>query len=63
MLIRKSFDEFLQLHRDAIPVAQGRDWVIDWRWLATVEVDAASRSEHSLIDCPSWAKPRTPRRG
>jgi len=63
MFIRKSFDEFLKLHSDAIPVTEGRDWVIDWRWLATAEEDAASGSEHSLIDCPTWAKPKTPRRG
>ncbi|MDP2334035.1 MAG: hypothetical protein Q8M19_25455 [Reyranella sp.] len=62
MFIRKSFDAFLKFHSDANPVAAGRDWVIDWRWLATAEEDAASRSEHSLIDCPAWAKLRTPRR-
>jgi hypothetical protein len=62
MFIRKSFDESLKLHSDAIPVAARRDWVIDWRWLATAEEDVSSGSEHSLIDCPVWAKPRTPRR-
>jgi hypothetical protein len=34
MFIRKSFDEFLKPHSDAVPTAEGRDWVIDWRWLA-----------------------------
>ena len=63
MFIRKSFDEFLKLHSDAIPTAEGRDWVIDWRWLSPSEEDAASGSERSLIDWPAWAKPRTPRRG
>ena len=63
MFIRKSFDEFLKLHSDAVPAAAARDWVIDWRWLVTAEEDGTSGSEHALIDCPAWAKPRTPRRG
>ena len=60
MFIRQSFDEFLKLHSDAVPVAEARDWVIDWRWLATAPDGDSSKSEHSLIDWPSWAKPKTP---
>lgn len=63
MFIRKSFDEFLKLHSDAVPAAEARDWVIDWRWLATASDDVSSISERSLIDCPAWARPRTPRHG
>ncbi len=63
MFIRRTFDEFLKLHSPAEPAVAVRDWVIDWRWLTTAEADEASGSEHSLIDWPVWAKPRTPRRG
>jgi hypothetical protein len=63
MFIRPAFNVFLAVQSDANPPAPAIDFVIDWRWLATDEEDAASGSEHSLIDWPAWAKPRTPRRG
>ena len=56
MFIRRTFDEFLKLHSPADVTA--RDWVIDWRWLS----DEAFESEHSLIDWPSWARLKTPRK-
>lgn len=67
MFIRRTFDEFLKLHsaaellagaRDWVP----RDWVIDWRWLSPAPDDEASESERLLIECPAWAKPKTPSR-
>ncbi len=63
MFIRRSFDEFLKLQSDAAPAGNdGRDWVIDWRWLSTpADHDAAFPSEHSLIDCAAWAKPKKPK--
>lgn len=62
MFIRRTFDEFLKLQSPAEPALAARDWVIDWRWLTTATDDDASKSEHSLIDCPTWAKPKTPSR-
>lgn len=63
MFIRRTFDEFLKLHSSAEPFAEPRDWVIDWRWLTTTASDdEASGSEHSLIDCSSWEKPKIPSR-
>jgi hypothetical protein len=63
MYIRRTFNTFLQLQSDATPAVSGRDWVIDWRWLATAEIDTASESERPLIDWPTWARPKTPRHG
>jgi hypothetical protein len=39
------------------------DWTLDWRWFCEPTADATFPSERSLIDWPSWAKPKTPRRG
>lgn len=63
MFIRRSFDEFLKLQSDAVLAGNdGRDWVIDWRWLSTpADHDAALPSERSLIDCAAWAKPKKPK--
>jgi hypothetical protein len=63
MFIRRSFDEFLKLQSEAAPtVGEGRDWVIDWRWLSTpADHDTALPSERSLIDCAAWAKPKKPK--
>lgn len=62
MFIRWSFDEFLKLQSDASPtVPDGRDWVIDWRWLSTPADIAALPSERSLIDCAAWVKPKKPK--
>ena len=63
MFIRRSFDEFLKLQSDAASAGNdGRDWVIDWRWLSTpADHDAAFPSERSLIDCTAWAKPKKPK--
>ena len=55
MFIRRSFEEFLKLQSDALPVSTARDWVIDWRWFCE---EAALPSERSLIDCDSWEKPK-----
>ncbi len=64
MFIRRTFDEFLKLHSSAEPLAEVRDWVIDWRWLTTAASDdEASESERSLIEWLAWARPKTPRRG
>lgn len=54
----------LKLHTEGTPVAPARrDWVIDWRWLASPQDDEnASASERSLIDCAPWAKPKKPKR-
>lgn len=62
MFIRRTFDEFLKLHSAAEPTPAARDWVIDWRWLTTITDEEAFGSEHSLIDCPAWARPKTPSR-
>ncbi len=45
MFIRRSFDEFLKLQSDAAPA----------------DHNAAFPSEHSLIDCAAWAKPKKPK--
>ncbi len=63
MFIRKTFDSFVKLNSDALPLAQGRDWVIDWRWFCEEEDEATFTSERSLIECPAWARPKTPRHG
>jgi hypothetical protein len=62
MFIRRTFNEFLKRHSAAEPTIVARDWVIDWRWLTTTPDDEAFESEHSLIDWPSWARPKTPSR-
>lgn len=63
MFIRPSID-LLKLQSEGTPVtAARRDWVIDWRWLASPQDDEnAFASERSLIDCAPWAKPKKPRR-
>lgn len=63
MLIRQSFDTVVTLESRPAPATSGsRDWVIDWRWLSTPDDDdTALPSEHSLIDCAPWAKPKRPR--
>lgn len=61
MFIRKSFDTFAKLDSDVLPLAQSRDWIIDWRWLCDGMDEASSTSERSLIECPAWARPKTPR--
>lgn len=63
MFIRRSFDEFVEFQSDAVPAGNdGRDGVIDWRWLSTpADHDAALPSERSLIDCAAWAKPKKPK--
>ena len=63
MFIR-AFDQLLWLQSDATPeivAPDVLDWVIDWRWLAASEEEAAFLSERSLIDCPAWERPKTPR--
>jgi hypothetical protein len=63
MYIRRTFNTFLQLQSDATPAVGRHDWVIDWRWVTAPQDDSASQSERSLIDCPAWARPKTPRHG
>ena len=63
MLIRRAFTEFLALQSEATPAAVAFDWVMDWRWFCEGSDEAAFTSEHSLIECPTWAKPRIPRHG
>jgi hypothetical protein len=63
MFIRKTFHDFLVLQSEADPAPVARDWVVDWRWFGSPDDDPASISEHSLIDCAAWAKPRKPRPG
>ena len=62
MLIRRAFTEFLNLQSEAMP-AVAFNWVIDWRWFCEEPEEVASTSERSLIECPAWARPRTPRHG
>jgi len=62
MYIRRAFTVFLDVQSEASPVvAAATDWTLDWRWFCE-PADAALPSEHSLIDWPGWAKPRTQRR-
>ena len=61
MLIRRAFTEFLSAQSEATPAAIVFDWVIDWRWFCEGSEEAAFTSERSLIECPAWARPKTPR--
>ncbi len=61
MFIRRAFTEFLSVQTEATPAAVASDWVIDWRWFCERLEEAAFTSERSLIECPAWARPKTPR--
>ncbi len=61
MYIRRAFTVFLDVQSQASFVAPPNDWTLDWRWFCE-PLDAVLPSEHSLIDCPAWARPRIPRR-
>ena len=61
MYIRRAFTVFLDVQSEASPVVAASDWTLDWRWFCE-PADAALPSEHSLIDWPAWARPRTPKR-
>ena len=62
MYIRRAFTVFLDVQSEASPtVAAAANWTLDWRWFCE-PADASLPSEHSLIDWPAWAKPRTPKR-
>ena len=68
MFIRRAFTVFLEVQSEALPHTQPvADWTpnftLDWRWFCEAGDDPALPSERSLIDWPSWARPRTPRRG
>ena len=63
MLIRRAFAEFLNLQSEATPAIAAFDWVVDWRWFCEGSAEATSTSERSLIECPAWARPKTPRHG
>ena len=64
MYIRRAFTVFLEVQSEAAPhAASVHDWTLDWRWFCEPAADATFPSERSLIDWPSWAKPKTPRRG
>jgi hypothetical protein len=58
MFIRRSFEEFSELHTDSAPQDARPDWVIDWRWLSTESESPSFPSERSLIGCGAWAKPK-----
>jgi len=76
MFLRKSFQEFLVLHSAAEPLPSpplpeedepgpappATLWLIDWRWFCEPGEDAPLPSERSLIDWPTWARPKTLRR-
>ena len=62
MYIRRAFTVFLEVQSEAAPAAAPAvDWTLDWRWFCEPS-SVALPSERSLIDCPAWAKPKTPRR-
>ncbi len=63
MLIRRAFAEFLNLHSEALPAVAAFDGTLDWRWFCEGSEEAAFTSERSLIECPAWARPKTPRHG
>ena len=64
MFIRRAFTVFLEVQSEAAPRLQSvADWTLDWRWFCETADDPALPSGRSLIHWPSWAKPRTPRRG
>jgi hypothetical protein len=63
MFIRPAFNVFLAVQSDVTPPTPAIDYLIDWRWLGTPEEEPAFTSERSLIDWPSWARPKTPRHG
>jgi hypothetical protein len=62
MFIRRAFTVFLDLQSEGSPsaAAAASDWTLDWRWFCE-PMDAALPRERSLIDWPSWTRPRTPR--
>ncbi len=63
MFIRRAFTVFLELQSAAAPRTEAiTDWTLDWRWFCEAADDPALPSERSLIDWPSWARPRIPRR-
>ena len=63
MFIRRAFTVFLEVQSEANPrLACLADWTLDWRWFCEPAGEATLPSEHSLIDWPSWARPKTPRR-
>ena len=63
MSIRRAFTVFLEVQSEASPiVAAPTERMLDWRWFCE-PADAALPSEHSLIDWPTWAKPKKPSRG
>jgi hypothetical protein len=64
MFIRRAFTAFLELQSEAAPRAASlANWTLDWRWFCEPVEEATLPSERSLIDWPSWARPKTPRRG
>ena len=68
MFIRRAFTVFLEVQSEAAPPAAAlADWTpnftLDWRWFCEPVEDTPLPSERSLIDWPSWARPKIPRRG
>ena len=62
MHIRRAFAQFLEVQSDAAPlVAATVDWTLDWRWFCEPALPALP-SERSLIDWPTWARPKKPSR-
>jgi hypothetical protein len=63
MYIRRAFTQFLEVQSDAAPLsAVTVDWTLDWRWFCEPALAASMPSERSLIDWPTWAKPKKPSR-
>jgi len=63
MFIRCAFKTFLEVQSEASPVAAaGTDCTLDWRWFCEPASSITLPSEYSLIDWPTWAKPRKPSR-
>ena len=61
MFIHRAFNVFPAVQSDASPPAPAVDYVIDWRWFGAPEEEAPLPSERSLIDWPTWARPKTPK--
>lgn len=63
MYIRRAFAHFLKVQSEVAPMLlPNADWTLDWRWFCEPAIAATLPSERSLIDWPTWAKPKKPSR-
>ena len=63
MHIRHAFTAFLEAESEAAPnAAIASGLTLDWRWFCEPAPRVGLPSERSLIDWPTWARPKTPRR-